>query len=688
MSNRSPFRNLYVSHALSTIGDRIWQFAVPLLLVDIFPFTLLPTAIFVFFTGLAKAALLPFLGRIVDSTDRLLVAKMGSFVQNAAIAISMVLLFVLDIVTDSHSHHPWTASSIALYVVFLIVGITGDVISSVATINVEKNWVMIIVEDTCSVDPTENPMDLQTHLNSILRRIDLVAKMASPLVIGLLLTGGRSTVIRGLVAVGGWCLLTAWPIYATWKRVYDTYPGLRVKPTAGEAPPARSNILAVLWSSWASYSRHPVFLASLSYCFLHFTVLSDHHPLTTAFLAEENMSPFALGVARAAGSISGILATAIWPKIVKTCHDDSVRAGGLALWAFWGCITLIAIEFAFHTPIETAFMLTMIVISRMFLWQFDLANVAIIQRLVAQSERVKSSESSCHACTENVRALLDARRRLEDLTAQVANSGPEGLSPSHMVNEQLGVQLEEMKEIAGQLAELFRDLLAVLEAGYHNKADVGTLGLDLLKCLAPVKGFGQILTDHYDRFESSIAAAGYKTMERPAVYPTPRPLPDHGRAHQEFSDVVAAYRSERYPLESDSDSASTGFSAARRRLPPSSAASSSEHARPPPHIPSPSRVGADIGVARGMPYRTRAVEEHAESDDEDLGSFLDHLRRKSMRTPLPSSSVATDRDEEVSRFLDRVIPQGAPSRSSVPAIPYHGDGWRAGSTRLHRQTLA
>ncbi|KAF4699151.1 hypothetical protein FOZ63_002566, partial [Perkinsus olseni] len=341
-------------------------------------------------------------------------AKIGSFVQNGGIAISMLLLYALDVLTDSRSRHPWTFGSVLLFGIFLIVGVTGDVISSVATINVEKNWVMIIVEDMCASDPTINPVELQTHLNSIMRRVDLTAKMTSPLVIGLLLTGGRGTVVRGLLAVGGWSILTAWPVYALWRGVYDTYPGLRVKPVPTSADtPAKNNVLAVLWRSWKMYSRDPVFLASLSFCFLHFTVLSDHHPLTTAFLAEENMSALALGIARAAGSVTGILATAVWPTVVKTCNNDNVsggkspvlahstlqvRAGSLALWAFWGCVTLIAVEFAFHTPIQTVFMLTMIVISRLFLWQVDLFNVAIIQRFVPQNERSEITATQVATC--------------------------------------------------------------------------------------------------------------------------------------------------------------------------------------------------------------------------------------------------------------------------------------------------
>ncbi|EER14757.1 conserved hypothetical protein [Perkinsus marinus ATCC 50983] len=395
----SPFWQLYVSHALSTIGDRIWQFAVPLMLVDIFPFTLLPTAIFVFFTGLSKAVLLPFLGRLVDSTDRLRVAKIGSFVQNGGIAISMMLLYALDMMTDSHSEQPWTFGSGLVFGMFLLVGVTGDVISSVATINVEKNWVMIIVEDLCESDPTVNPVELQTHLNSVMRRVDLTAKMGSPLVIGLLLTGGRGTVVRGLFAVGGWSVLTAWPVFALWRGVYETYPGLRVKPIPTiDDSPRRNNMLAVLWRSWEMYYHDPVFLASLSFCFLHFTVLSDHHPLTTAFLAEENMSPLSLGIARAAGSIGGIMATLMWPMVVKSCNDDSVRAGCLALWAFWSCIALIAIEFAFHTSIETVFMLTMIVLSRLFLWQVDLFNVATIQQFVPQSRRSEVTATQAATC--------------------------------------------------------------------------------------------------------------------------------------------------------------------------------------------------------------------------------------------------------------------------------------------------
>lgn len=36
------------------------------------------------------------------------------------------------------------------------------------------------------------------------------------------------------------------------------------------------------------------------------------------------MSPLSLGIARAAGSIAGIMATLMWPMVVKSCNDDSV----------------------------------------------------------------------------------------------------------------------------------------------------------------------------------------------------------------------------------------------------------------------------------------------------------------------------------------------------------------------------
>lgn len=49
-------------------------------------------------------------------TDRLRVAKIGSFVQNGGIAISMMLLYALDMMTDSHSEQPWTFGSGLVFV--------------------------------------------------------------------------------------------------------------------------------------------------------------------------------------------------------------------------------------------------------------------------------------------------------------------------------------------------------------------------------------------------------------------------------------------------------------------------------------------------------------------------------------------------------------------------------------------
>ena len=43
---------LYCTHSLQTFGDRLWAFAVPILFINIWPQTLLPSAIFVFVTYL------------------------------------------------------------------------------------------------------------------------------------------------------------------------------------------------------------------------------------------------------------------------------------------------------------------------------------------------------------------------------------------------------------------------------------------------------------------------------------------------------------------------------------------------------------------------------------------------------------------------------------------------------------
>jgi iron-regulated transporter 1 len=66
---------IYVSHALSAFGDRMWQFAIPILFMEVWDDTLFPSAVFTFATYLAGFFMMPYVGDWVDRSPRLHVVK-------------------------------------------------------------------------------------------------------------------------------------------------------------------------------------------------------------------------------------------------------------------------------------------------------------------------------------------------------------------------------------------------------------------------------------------------------------------------------------------------------------------------------------------------------------------------------------------------------------------------------------
>jgi hypothetical protein len=62
---------LYISHGLSSFGDRVWQFAIPVLFLQIWPDSLLAVAVSQFVTYLGLTIFMPLIGSWVGKTHRL-----------------------------------------------------------------------------------------------------------------------------------------------------------------------------------------------------------------------------------------------------------------------------------------------------------------------------------------------------------------------------------------------------------------------------------------------------------------------------------------------------------------------------------------------------------------------------------------------------------------------------------------
>lgn len=70
-------RRLYISHFLSTWNSRTFEFATLLVVARLFQETLLPVSIYALFRAGSAICFAPFIGRYVDSGDRLKVVRVS-----------------------------------------------------------------------------------------------------------------------------------------------------------------------------------------------------------------------------------------------------------------------------------------------------------------------------------------------------------------------------------------------------------------------------------------------------------------------------------------------------------------------------------------------------------------------------------------------------------------------------------
>ena len=214
----------------------------------------------------------------------------------------------------------------SLFALILVLGILENLSASGNMLSMERDWIVAVAS------PNGRLYDL-THLNSALRRIDLICKLIAPILISVVVSA--TSVRVGVLAVGGMSV-TSWAV-EVWcaKMVWNLNPRLREpKPVAeqvisgdvGALPPLVS-LHRTCWSrlspglrrytqDFRNYFSSMVWIPSLSLSFLHISALAYNATFITYLLAV-GFSLDLITVARAAGSIVEISSTVITPVGVQ-----------------------------------------------------------------------------------------------------------------------------------------------------------------------------------------------------------------------------------------------------------------------------------------------------------------------------------------------------------------------------------
>ncbi|XP_035265618.1 solute carrier family 40 member 1 [Anguilla anguilla] len=380
---------IYLGHALSTWGDRMWNFAVAVFLVELYGNSLLLTAVY----GLVVAGSVLLLGAIigdwVDKNPRLKVAQTSLLVQNSAVILCGVLLMVVFRfkLTLEGMYNGWLLT--ACYVMVITIANIANLASTATSITIQRDWVVVVAgEDRSKL----------ADMNATVRIIDQLTNILAPMLVGQIMSFGSHfcgfisgwdlcsvylEYFLGCGFISGWNLCSMCLEYFLLWKVYQKTPALAIKAgqkeedqelkqlniqqglESGQKPAEGSQLMnkvelanaesqkklscchqmsepiRTFRDGWVAYYNQSIFFAGMSLAFLYMTVLG-FDCITTGYAYTQGLNGSVLSLLMGASAISGICGTVAFTWMRKRC--GLIRTGFISGLAQLSCLLLCVVS--------------------------------------------------------------------------------------------------------------------------------------------------------------------------------------------------------------------------------------------------------------------------------------------------------------------------------------------------------
>lgn len=291
---------LLLGRLLTRSGDQAWDFAVPLVLLELFPGELRIAATYYLAVKLLSVLILPKLTSLIDKLNRLSAARLGIVLQLVGVIFGAIAIYALS--KSSIDIEFWRRSN----TYFIFVGlVSGGLLSSLGSTFMD----IAIANDLV---PASIEAGALGKFNSRLRQLDLFTEVTSPVAAGLLLTINPAQLV-------GFFVIAAWNMASFIPELLLIQSVLREKPVLLERKvrvpqSAEVSLVGNIAGGWRAFFNEPVALVALAYSFLWLSALSPHGVLLTGFLKDGWKFPeWAIGVFRAGGAVFGLIATIVFP---------------------------------------------------------------------------------------------------------------------------------------------------------------------------------------------------------------------------------------------------------------------------------------------------------------------------------------------------------------------------------------
>jgi iron-regulated transporter 1 len=357
---------------LTRSGDQAWDFAVPIVLLQIFPGNLRIAALYYLLVRIATVLTLPQFSKVIDHVNRWRAARLGILIQLVGVIGGLLSLHAVSSTFRSGMN---SVEFIAAFSALVITGLASQLGSSFMDISVANDLV-----------PSTFEGQELAKFNSRLRQVDLFTEVVSPVLAGSILI--LSTVdqpLYGFGLIAFWNIASFLPEYGILKSIFNERPDLKEKAIRVDVS-VRSSIWFKMHVGWKSFLKQPIAPVMIAYALLWLSVLSPHGVLLTGFLKGGwHLPEWMIGAFRGLGALFGLLATVIYPMVLKRTTVE--KASGLFLGFQSLAVLLALLLFLIGSEAGQIGFLVMILFSRIGLYGFSLGEMQIRQTQIVANER-------------------------------------------------------------------------------------------------------------------------------------------------------------------------------------------------------------------------------------------------------------------------------------------------------------
>ncbi|KAF9201132.1 hypothetical protein BGZ49_008645 [Haplosporangium sp. Z 27] len=345
-------QKLLLSHLLTSWVDRSFEFASYLLISQVYTNSLLQSSVYGLAITLVALLFSNRIGNWINILSRLNTYRITLLAQKLSIFTSSILFHYLDSTEDIHNVY---------YALIILLGCILKLAFIGNNIAIERDWAMIISNGQLNL------------LLPSMRRIDLVCKTISPVLIGYLLFA-PPLVITSVMCT--WTAVSTIVEYILISQIHRDVPALSSRSSTtdegGEGRPTTTSV------SLKEYVQHKTFLASLSLGILYVNVLSFGGTMTS-YLVLIGYDTGLLGIMKAVTGIMGVAGTFVMPPLAA--RIGNVRTG---LWSIWQLALMLAlVTLALTNKLDhsmtSILLFGCMALSRVGLWIFDIAESLILQ---------------------------------------------------------------------------------------------------------------------------------------------------------------------------------------------------------------------------------------------------------------------------------------------------------------------